>query len=109
MANSRCVSTTRVRLSKDRVNGHCPDTNSLGAARFAYASPHVGRLHATLSTDTTLASTQLTERLGGIYALERIMRDSAKDHATVARCSPRTSVSTPPETEFGTPLQGGPA
>ncbi|MFF7544110.1 pentapeptide repeat-containing protein [Streptomyces canus] len=30
-----------------------------------------------------LASENLTERLGGIYALERIMRDSKKDHATV--------------------------
>jgi hypothetical protein len=30
-----------------------------------------------------LASGHLTERLGGIYALERIMRDSEKDHATV--------------------------
>lgn len=30
-----------------------------------------------------LASDELTERLGGIYALERIMRDSEKDHATV--------------------------
>ncbi|MFG2276058.1 pentapeptide repeat-containing protein [Streptomyces chartreusis] len=30
-----------------------------------------------------LASGHLTERLGGIYALERIMRDSAKDHTTV--------------------------
>lgn len=30
-----------------------------------------------------LASTNLTERLGGIFALERIMRDSEKDHATV--------------------------
>lgn len=30
-----------------------------------------------------LASKNLTERLGGIYALERIMRDSEKDHATV--------------------------
>ncbi|MFG2738651.1 pentapeptide repeat-containing protein [Streptomyces chartreusis] len=30
-----------------------------------------------------LASENLTERLGGIYALERIMRDSEKDHATV--------------------------
>ncbi|WFB87607.1 MULTISPECIES: pentapeptide repeat-containing protein [Streptomyces] len=30
-----------------------------------------------------VASESLTERLGGIYALERIMRDSMKDHATV--------------------------
>ncbi|MEU8990454.1 pentapeptide repeat-containing protein [Streptomyces sp. NPDC048558] len=30
-----------------------------------------------------LASGHLTERLGAIYALERIMRDSEKDHATV--------------------------
>ncbi|MEJ8672946.1 pentapeptide repeat-containing protein [Streptomyces sp. MS1.AVA.1] len=30
-----------------------------------------------------VASGNLTERLGGIYALERIMRDSEKDHATV--------------------------
>lgn len=30
-----------------------------------------------------LASKNLTERLGGIYALERIMNDSEKDHATV--------------------------
>jgi hypothetical protein len=35
------------------------------------------------SATKQLASAQLTERLGGIYALERIMRDSAKDHATV--------------------------
>ncbi|MCL6293174.1 pentapeptide repeat-containing protein [Streptomyces sp. 43Y-GA-1] len=30
-----------------------------------------------------LASERTVERLGGIYALERIMRDSAKDHLTV--------------------------
>ncbi|MEW2267849.1 pentapeptide repeat-containing protein [Streptomyces sp. NPDC047868] len=30
-----------------------------------------------------MASEKLTERLGGIYALERIMRDSRKDYATV--------------------------
>ncbi|MFJ9023417.1 pentapeptide repeat-containing protein [Streptomyces sp. NPDC102259] len=30
-----------------------------------------------------LASPQLVEQLGGIYALERIMRDSKKDHATI--------------------------
>ncbi|MFJ7251981.1 pentapeptide repeat-containing protein [Streptomyces sp. NPDC098085] len=30
-----------------------------------------------------LASTTMTERLGGIYSLERIMRDSEKDHWTV--------------------------
>ncbi|MFF5519067.1 pentapeptide repeat-containing protein [Streptomyces coeruleorubidus] len=30
-----------------------------------------------------LSSDNLTQRLGGIYALERIMRDSEKDHATV--------------------------
>ncbi|MFH0177070.1 pentapeptide repeat-containing protein [Streptomyces cacaoi] len=30
-----------------------------------------------------LASKSLTERLGGIYSLERIMRDSVKDHETV--------------------------
>ncbi|GAA1915942.1 hypothetical protein GCM10009716_26540 [Streptomyces sodiiphilus] len=30
-----------------------------------------------------LASDNMTERLGGIYSLERIMRDSEKDHATV--------------------------
>jgi uncharacterized protein YjbI with pentapeptide repeats len=30
-----------------------------------------------------LASDNTTERLGGIYSLERIMRDSEKDHATV--------------------------
>ncbi|MEU3162635.1 pentapeptide repeat-containing protein [Streptomyces griseoincarnatus] len=30
-----------------------------------------------------VASENLTERLGGIYALERIMRDSKKDHPTV--------------------------
>ncbi|MFE9504181.1 pentapeptide repeat-containing protein [Streptomyces anthocyanicus] len=30
-----------------------------------------------------VASENVTERLGGIYALERIMRDSKKDHATV--------------------------
>ncbi|MFF0431838.1 pentapeptide repeat-containing protein [Streptomyces sp. NPDC004327] len=30
-------------------------------------------------------SGRLTERLGGIYALERIMRDSAKDHDTVVQ------------------------
>ncbi|MER7925243.1 pentapeptide repeat-containing protein [Streptomyces sp. NPDC096057] len=30
-----------------------------------------------------LASDNLTQRLGGIYSLERIMRDSEKDHATV--------------------------
>ncbi len=30
-----------------------------------------------------LASERAVERLGGIYALERIMRDSAKDHLTV--------------------------
>ncbi|MFD7342202.1 pentapeptide repeat-containing protein [Streptomyces violascens] len=32
-----------------------------------------------------LAHTDRTERLGGIYALERIMRDSAKDHDTVVQ------------------------
>lgn len=32
-----------------------------------------------------LASTSLTERLGGIYSLERIMRDSVKDHETVVQ------------------------
>jgi hypothetical protein len=30
-----------------------------------------------------LASENLTQRLGGVYSLERIMRDSEKDHATV--------------------------
>ncbi|MFF7525123.1 pentapeptide repeat-containing protein [Streptomyces pseudovenezuelae] len=30
-----------------------------------------------------LSAAELTKRLGGIYALERIMRDSPKDHATV--------------------------
>ncbi|MGI5482999.1 pentapeptide repeat-containing protein [Streptomyces lavendofoliae] len=30
-----------------------------------------------------LGSSMLTERLGGIYSLERIMRDSERDHATV--------------------------
>ncbi|MGM9381498.1 pentapeptide repeat-containing protein [Streptomyces antibioticus] len=30
-----------------------------------------------------LSSENLTQRLGGIYSLERIMRDSAKDHGTV--------------------------
>ncbi|MEV5275874.1 pentapeptide repeat-containing protein [Streptomyces werraensis] len=30
-----------------------------------------------------LASENLTQRLGGIYSLERIMRDSEKDHSTV--------------------------
>ncbi|MEU9662888.1 pentapeptide repeat-containing protein [Streptomyces chartreusis] len=32
---------------------------------------------------TQLASDKTVEQLGGIYALERIMRDSAKDHVTV--------------------------
>lgn len=30
-----------------------------------------------------IAAPELTKRLGGIYALERVMRDSPKDHATV--------------------------
>lgn len=30
-----------------------------------------------------LASESVTERLGGIYSLERVMRDSKKDHATI--------------------------
>ncbi|MFE5210371.1 pentapeptide repeat-containing protein [Streptomyces sp. NPDC056600] len=32
-----------------------------------------------------LSSDRLTSRLGGLYALERIMRDSAKDHDTVVK------------------------
>ncbi|WP_407550558.1 pentapeptide repeat-containing protein [Streptomyces sp. Pv4-95] len=32
-----------------------------------------------------LASPQSTERIGGIYSLERIMRDSEKDHATIVK------------------------
>ncbi|MGW3957967.1 pentapeptide repeat-containing protein [Streptomyces sp. NPDC004752] len=34
---------------------------------------------------TLLASDKTTEQMGGVYALERVMRDSAKDHDTVVQ------------------------
>ncbi|MFF2235740.1 pentapeptide repeat-containing protein [Streptomyces anulatus] len=49
-----------------------------------------------------LASERTVERLGGIYALERIMRDSAKDHLTVVEVLAafvRDQVSVVPGTE----------
>ncbi|WP_328863265.1 pentapeptide repeat-containing protein [Streptomyces sp. NBC_00306] len=50
-----------------------------------------------------LASERAVERLGGIYALERIMRDSAKDHLTVVEVLAafvRDQVSVSPDTEL---------
>ncbi|MFI8352582.1 pentapeptide repeat-containing protein [Streptomyces cyaneofuscatus] len=50
-----------------------------------------------------LASERTVERLGGIYALERIMRDSAKDHLTVVEVLAafvREHVPVPPSTEL---------
>ncbi|MGW5868815.1 pentapeptide repeat-containing protein [Streptomyces sp. NPDC055239] len=50
-----------------------------------------------------LASERTVERLGGIYALERIMRDSAKDHLTVVEvlaAFDRDQVSVAPDTEL---------
>lgn len=50
-----------------------------------------------------LASERTVERLGGIYALERIMRDSAKDHFTVVEVLAafvRDQVSVAPDTEL---------
>ncbi|MFC0844427.1 pentapeptide repeat-containing protein [Streptomyces noboritoensis] len=50
-----------------------------------------------------LASERTVERLGGIYALERIMRDSAKDHLTVVEVLAafvRDQVTVSPDTEL---------
>ncbi|MDH6544046.1 hypothetical protein [Streptomyces sp. SPB4] len=50
-----------------------------------------------------LASERTVERLGGIHALERIMRDSAKDHFTVVKvlaAFARDQVSVTPDTEL---------
>ncbi|MGP3749820.1 pentapeptide repeat-containing protein [Streptomyces sp. IBSNAI001] len=50
-----------------------------------------------------LASERTVERLGGIYALERIMRDSAKDHFTVVEvlgAFVRDQASIAPDTEL---------
>jgi hypothetical protein len=41
-----------------------------------------------------LESEKLDVRIGGIYALERVARDSARDHPTVMEVSPRSSAST---------------
>ena len=43
-----------------------------------------------------LGGKTLEEHLGGIYALERIARDSEKDHGPIMRCSPPTSGRMPP-------------
>jgi hypothetical protein len=42
-----------------------------------------------------LGSENLDVRLGGIYALERIGKDSAHDEATIAECSLHTSAAVP--------------
>jgi hypothetical protein len=42
-----------------------------------------------------LGSEKLDVRIGGIYALERVARDSAKDHPNIIEVSPRSSASTP--------------
>jgi hypothetical protein len=42
-----------------------------------------------------LASEKMTERLGGIYALEHLMRESVRDHDTVVECSPHSLGSGP--------------
>jgi hypothetical protein len=42
-----------------------------------------------------LGEAELDVRLGGIYALERIARDSKDDHPRSSRCSPLTCGSTP--------------
>ncbi|MGW4032354.1 pentapeptide repeat-containing protein [Streptomyces sp. NPDC004838] len=55
-----------------------------------------------------LASERTVERLGGIYALERIMRDSAKDHLTVVEVLAafvRDQVSVAPDTELAPTAQ----
>ncbi|MEW1693554.1 pentapeptide repeat-containing protein [Streptomyces sp. NPDC091265] len=55
-----------------------------------------------------LASDRTVERLGSIYALERIMRDSAKDHLTVVEVLAafvRDQVSIAPDTELASAAQ----
>ncbi|MBR8643570.1 pentapeptide repeat-containing protein [Streptomyces tuirus] len=61
-----------------------------------------------------LGSAQLTERLGGIYALERVMRDSERDRSTVIEVLSafvRNSSRNPPHTPDGEErtLRGAPA
>jgi hypothetical protein len=41
-----------------------------------------------------LGSDKLDVRIGGIYALERVARDSARDHPTVRKFSPHSSANT---------------
>jgi hypothetical protein len=56
---------------------------------------------------TQLASDKLAERLGGIFALEHLMRESDRDHETIVELlaafireqAPRDRVQDPPETE----------